>query len=65
MMDKLGIQYTVVNLEDNPKKLNEFKEQGLMSAPIVTTDIKVWSGFRFDKIKSLATYIFSMEKGDK
>lgn len=62
MMDKLGIQYSVVNLEENQDKLAEFKEQGYMSAPIVTTDVKIWSGFRHGKIKSLAEYIFSKER---
>jgi len=57
MMDKKGIKYEEVALQDNPEKLEEFKAQGLTSAPIVTTDIKVWSGFRFEKIESLARYL--------
>ena len=59
MMDKKGIRYEEVALQDNPEKLEEFKEQGFTSAPIVTTDIKVWSGFRFEKIESLAQYLHS------
>jgi len=59
MMDKKGIEYRVVDLAENPDKLEEFKEQGFTQAPIVTTDIKTWSGFRFDKIESLANYISS------
>lgn len=63
-MDRYGIIYEVKDLTDpkNAAQLNKFKEMGLLQAPIVTTDIKVWSGFKFDKIKSLATYIKSMEK---
>jgi glutaredoxin-like protein NrdH len=63
MMDKLGIIYSEVDLRENPKDVERFKELGHMSAPIVTTDIKTWSGFKYDKIKSLATYIHSMERG--
>ena len=59
---QLGIEYTEVNLEENLDKLEEFKAQGLLAAPIVTTDIKAWSGFRIDKIDGLARHIKSMEE---
>lgn len=57
--DKLGIEYTEVDLTQHPEKADEFKAQGFASAPIVTTDTKTWSGFRLDKIKSLANFLFS------
>jgi hypothetical protein len=44
--------------------VERFKELGLMSAPIVITDTKKWSGFRLDKIKSLSNYLFSELKND-
>jgi glutaredoxin-like protein NrdH len=62
--DKLGIDYTVVDLSKNPKKAAEFKELGYLAAPIVTTDIKAWSGFKLGKIRSLADYIHSMERNN-
>lgn len=62
--DKHGISYTVVDLSEHPDKVAEFKEKGLLAAPIVTTDIKEWSGFKPEKIQSLATYIKSMERGE-
>lgn len=64
LMDRHGILYVVKDLTDpkNADQLNAFKEQGLIQAPIVTTDVKVWSGFKPGKIDSLATYIKSMEK---
>jgi glutaredoxin-like protein NrdH len=64
LMDKLGIDYTVEDLTvpKNAAKLAEFKEKGLVQAPIVTTDTKIWSGFKYEKIHSLASYIKSMEK---
>lgn len=57
--DKLGIQYEEQSLEDNPLVLEGFKAQGLLAAPIVTTDTKAWSGFRLDKIQSLARHLKS------
>jgi glutaredoxin-like protein NrdH len=65
MFDNLGIEYTVIDLQEHPEQLEAFKEKGLMAAPIVTTDTKVWSGFRHGKIKSLADHIASMNRGDK
>ncbi len=32
---------------------------GLLAAPIVETDLKRWSGFRLEKIKSLETHLKS------
>jgi glutaredoxin-like protein NrdH len=64
-LDQLGIIYTEVNLEDHPDQVAAFKEQGLMAAPIVTTDTKAWSGFKLGKIESLAHFIFSAEREDK
>ncbi len=60
--DKLGITYEEMNLEEHPLVLETFKSQGFMSAPIVTTDTKTWSGFRLDKIKSLANHLFGENK---
>lgn len=64
MMDRLGIVYTEIDLRERPDLVEKFKQQGLTAAPIVTTDRKVWSGFRLEKIKSLATYIKSLENGN-
>lgn len=55
--DKLGIRYEEQSLADNPEQLEAFKEQGYLQAPIVTTDIKTWTGFRLDKIQSLTSYL--------
>ena len=60
--DKYGIRYEEVSLEEHPEKLEEFKAQGYLAAPIVTTDIKIWSGFRHDRINSLKTYLMGEKK---
>lgn len=59
---KLGIAYTEESLADNPEQLEAFKAQGYLQAPIVQTDIKTWTGFRLDKIKSLANFLFGEER---
>lgn len=60
-MTKLGIRYEVMNLEQHPEMVEEFRSQGLTAAPIVVTDIKKWSGYRHDKIVSLAKYLATEE----
>ena len=57
-LTKLGITYSEHSLADNPEQLEAFKARGLLQAPIVETDIKTWTGFRLDKIRSLASYLF-------
>jgi glutaredoxin-like protein NrdH len=57
--DKLGIEYEEKSLEDNLEQLEAFKAEGYLQAPIITTDIKVWSGFKMDKIESLNHYLRS------
>jgi glutaredoxin-like protein NrdH len=61
-MTKLGIEYKEMSLQEHPLSLDTFKAQGFMSAPIVTTDTKIWSGFRLDKIKSLASHLLGEKK---
>jgi glutaredoxin-like protein NrdH len=55
--DRRGIRYDEMALEQHPEKLDEFKAKGLLQAPIVETDTKVWTGFRLDKIKSLENHL--------
>lgn len=64
LMDQYGIHYEQIDLRDHPELVDKFREQGHLTAPIVTTDIKIWSGFRHSKITSLASYIRSMEKDE-
>jgi glutaredoxin-like protein NrdH len=55
--DKRGIIYTIRRLDRSPKAVERFIELGLLAAPIVETDVKRWSGFRLDKIKSLENHL--------
>lgn len=53
--DKRGIKYTVRKL--TPKAADKFLAMGFTAAPIIETDVKRWSGFRLDKIKSLEYHL--------
>jgi glutaredoxin-like protein NrdH len=55
LMDREGIVYDVVKLEENPEAAEKFKAQGMLQAPIVVigNDGRSWAGFRPDLIKEL------------
>ena len=55
--DKLGIIYQVKRLDRSPKAVERFLELGLLSAPIIETDDRRWSGFRLNRIRSLANHL--------
>jgi glutaredoxin-like protein NrdH len=57
--NKRGIIYQVKRLDRSPKAVERFLAMGLLSAPIIETDTKRWSGFRLEKIKSLDSYLKS------
>ena len=52
--DQIQNGYSVLGEVDHPDDLKRFVEMGFRSAPIVETDNDVWSGFRLDKLKTLA-----------
>jgi glutaredoxin len=52
-MDREGIEYQEVDLRENPDKVQEFKELGHLSAPIVTAGEQIWSGFKLERINGL------------
>lgn len=54
-LDEYGIDYEVKMLESEPEKLQEFKNDGLLQAPVVEYGSERWSGFRPDKIEALGT----------
>lgn len=60
-MERLGIIYDKVDLTQHPELADRFKEMGHVTAPIVVTDRKTWSGFRLEKIDSLARFLASDE----
>ena len=55
--EKRGIIYQVKRLDRSPKAVERFIELGLLSAPIVETDDRRWSGFRLNRITSLEQHL--------
>ncbi len=53
-LNKLGIEYTEINLMEDAEALESFKAQGFMQAPIVVANGEIWSGYRPDMIKKVA-----------
>ena len=62
VLTRYSIEYEEMSLLEHPLVMSSFKDQGFLSSPIVTTDTKTWSGFRLDKIKSLASYLLGEHK---
>jgi glutaredoxin-like protein NrdH len=58
--DSMGIRYEEKSLDSDPFKADFFRAKGLLTAPIVETDVKLWAGFRLDKIRSLAAHLKSL-----
>jgi len=56
--DKLGVPYDAIDLTQHPELADQFKDLGLLQAPIVVAgsgvDVTRWSGFRLEKIKKVA-----------
>ena len=54
-LDNNGIEYEVVNMDDNPAALERAKELGFLQAPVVIPPVgEAWSGYDPDRIKALA-----------
>lgn len=54
LMDKVGIEYDIVNISQNPEALDKLIELGYRAAPVVITENDSWAGFNPDKIADLA-----------
>jgi len=52
-LDKKGIEYDSISLEQHPELVEQFRELGLTEAPIVTTEGFSFSGYRPNKIAEL------------
>lgn len=54
LMDKMGVEYDVVNISQNPEALDKLIQLGYRAAPVVITKNDSWAGFNPDKIADLA-----------
>lgn len=51
-LDKAGVEYEEIPLQENPHLIQQFKKQGLAQAPIVETkDGERWAGFNPKKLR--------------
>jgi len=56
LMDKIGVEYTTVDIVENPAELDRLIEMGYRAAPVVVTDDgESFAGFQPDRITALAT----------
>lgn len=62
VMDAAGIVYDQVDLRDHPELTEKFKEMGHMTAPIVTADEQIWSGFKLTRIREIEKIIHAANK---
>ena len=53
-LDSKGIEYEVLDLSEDPAALERVKSLGYLQAPVVVAGDAHWSGFRPDRIKTLA-----------
>lgn len=55
MLDKLGVTYETVNLEETPEALEMILNMGFLSAPVViASDGNSFAGFQPEKIQAIA-----------
>jgi glutaredoxin-like protein NrdH len=54
MMDKIGVEYTIIDITQDPAALDMIMNMGFSSAPVVIAGEDAWAGFQPDKITALA-----------
>ncbi|CRK51639.1 glutaredoxin-like protein [Rhodococcus sp. RD6.2] len=54
-LDKAGIEYNVIDISEDAEARDFVMALGYLQAPVVVAGDDHWSGFRPDRIKSLAT----------
>jgi len=53
-LDKEGVPYDYVDLSERPDKLQQFKDQGLQSTPIIETPTERFTGLQPERIQQAA-----------
>lgn len=53
LMDKLGIKYKDVNIDDNESIQEQLIAEGFKQMPVVKVDGESWSGYQPDRIKEI------------
>jgi glutaredoxin-like protein NrdH len=52
-LDKVGLDYTIVDISTDPSARDYVMSLGHMQAPVVVAGADHWSGYRPDRIRSL------------
>ncbi len=53
-LDRKGVEYTVVNVAEDPEAYSLVKSLGYNAAPVVVAGDTHWSGYRPDMLTALA-----------
>ena len=53
-MDRRGIPYSLIDITKDDQAYDKVRKLGYMQAPVVISEEDHWSGFRPDKIGSIA-----------
>lgn len=61
-MTRFGIQYTTIDLSQNPEAKAEIDPLGYTQAPVVVAGKHSWSGFKLEHIRDLAQVIKAEER---
>lgn len=53
-LDKVGIEYSIIDISQDPEARDYVMALGYLQAPVVVAGDDHWSGFRPDRIKALS-----------
>lgn len=56
-LDRAGITYGKVNVEENEQALEDIKARGFRQMPVVTCGDAAWAGFQPDRIAGLKSIL--------
>jgi len=56
-LDKEEVPYNYVDLTEHPEKLQQFKEAGVQSTPIIETPTERFTGLQPERIRDAATEV--------
>lgn len=54
LLDRNGVEYTVIDITQDPQAYDKIVGMGFMSVPVVIAGDESWAGFQPDKINLLS-----------
>lgn len=55
-LERRGVPYDVLDLTDDPTRIEQLRAEGHMQLPVVTGPTGTWTGYRPDRLDELATH---------